>query len=60
MIKFFLGVATALLLLFGFSAAQPCEYEDGDAPCYWDAQARGNLQGRSFILITDDWQITLP
>lgn len=33
------------------SPIQPCASEDGSgpAPCLWDAQLRGNGQGRSFI-----------
>ena len=28
----------------------PCEYEDSTGPCYWDAQVRGNGEGRSFVI----------
>ena len=27
---------------------QPCAFEDGPGPCYWDASVRGNGQGQSF------------
>ena len=26
----------------------PCKFEDGPAPCFWDAGARGNGKGHSF------------
>ena len=32
----------------------PCDYDDGSSPylvCFWDAQARGNGEGSSFIVI---------
>ena len=29
---------------------QPCENEDGPGPCYWDAQVRGNGEGRSYVI----------
>lgn len=29
---------------------RPCVTEDSDGPCYWDATARGNGHGRSFVV----------
>lgn len=28
--------------------ANPCEYEDGPGPCFWDGGSQGNGQGLSF------------
>lgn len=38
------------LVIGGFAAVRlrPCQYEDSTW-CYWDAGARGNGQGHSFI-----------
>lgn len=36
----------------------PCEYEDSTM-CYWDAEERGNGQGRSFVSISEDLIIYL-
>lgn len=30
-----------------------CVTEDDPGPCYWDAEHRGNGQGRSFIVVDD-------
>lgn len=49
-----MGLILALILavasLVG-SPLQPCASEDteGSTACYWDASARGNGQGQSFI-----------
>lgn len=32
----------------------PCEEEDSPGPCYWDAQAQGNQQGKSFVATGDE------
>lgn len=32
----------------------PCQWEDGPGPCYWDASASGNGDGRSLFVIGDD------
>lgn len=32
----------------------PCLYEDGPAPCYWDASTMGNGVGQSFVLLEDE------
>lgn len=29
---------------------RPCEAEDSAGPCFWDADTRGNGEGRSFIV----------
>lgn len=51
------GIVGALLGLPVACAATPdeqaipaCVAEDGPAPCYWDADMRGNHEGRSFTL----------
>lgn len=31
----------------------PCTTEDSTAPCYWDAEKRGNGIGRSFTVMPD-------
>lgn len=31
----------------------PCEYEDSQGPCIWDASERGNGEGTSFIVTID-------
>ena len=31
-----------------------CRTEDDQTPCYWDAKARGNGKGRSFVWTGDE------
>jgi len=33
---------------------EPCVTEDDLNPCYWDASARGNGEGRSFVWTGDE------
>lgn len=35
---------------FGY---QPCQFEDGPAPCYWDGGTMGNGQGDSYVIHAD-------
>lgn len=32
----------------------PCKMEDSAGPCYWDAERRGNGEGRSFVVNEDN------
>ncbi len=38
----------------------PCATEDAPGPCYWDADERGNGQGRSFTVDEHDVVTYLP
>jgi len=31
----------------------PCQTEDAEGPCYWDARVQGNGQGQSFTVTAD-------
>lgn len=39
--------------LVGAPSMPPCELEDSAGPCFWDASARGNGTGRSFVVTAD-------
>ena len=52
------GAVVALMIaILGALAVHtvgPCDYDDGSSPylvCYWDAQARGNGEGVSFLAV---------
>ena len=48
------ALMVAILGALAVNAVGPCDYDDGSSPylaCYWDAQARGNGAGSSFIVI---------
>lgn len=45
-------VGAAIVLPFGLVPHVPaCQTEDQDTTCVWDAQRRGNGEGRSFLVI---------
>jgi hypothetical protein len=39
---------------------QPCRTEDDKGPCYWDAKARGNKEGRSFTRANGQTRYWMP
>lgn len=51
------GVAVLAVAMFGtlvVNAVGPCDSDDGTSRylvCYWDAQARGNGEGVSFLVV---------
>lgn len=61
MIKLIIGFAVGVgLTIFTQAATTPCMFEDGPAPCHWNADTRGNGEGESFLLLTERIQIPLP
>lgn len=48
------ALMVAILGTLAVNTVGPCDYDDGSSPylvCYWDAQARGNGEGVSFLAV---------